>query len=128
MKEIIVFDGYCNFCSRWVDFILKRDNKKRFLFAASQSEKGVELLQQRKIDESETVLLITGEHVYHRSTAAIRILSGLSGSWRLVMILLIIPHFFRDPVYSFIAAHRHRWWGTRNECRLPSADEQDRFL
>ena len=86
------------------------------------------MLQQRKIDDAETVLLITGEHFYNRSTAAIRILSGLGKGWRLAMILLVIPKFVRDPVYTFIAARRRRWWGTRKECRLPSPDEQDRFL
>ena len=128
MNDIIVFDGYCNFFFMFVDFILKRDKRKRFLFTASQSEKGKDLLQHRKIEDAETVLLITGEQVYYRSTAAIRILSGLGKGWRLAMILLVIPKFVRDSVYTFIAARRRRWWGTRNECRLPSADEQDRFL
>lgn len=128
MKEIIVFDGYCNFCSTWVDFILKRDERKRFLFAASQTEKGIKLLQRLNLKEADSVLLIVGDKVYDRSTAAIYILSGIGGGWRLIKLFLGVPKIIRDPIYTFIAAHRYSWWGQRSDCRIPTREEQERFL
>jgi len=37
---LILFDGVCVFCSRWVRFVLKRDREARFRFVAIQSEAG----------------------------------------------------------------------------------------
>jgi predicted DCC family thiol-disulfide oxidoreductase YuxK len=128
MKEIIVFDGYCNFCSAWVEFLLKRDKQKRYLFTASQTEKGRELLHQLKQLEAETVLLVSGNKIYDKSTAALRVLMGIGGGWKLMGIFLAIPKVIRDPVYIFIASRRYRWWGKRNTCRIPSLEEQERFL
>ena len=44
--SVILFDGVCNFCNYWVNFILDRDKKNIFRFAALQSEKGYELLDK----------------------------------------------------------------------------------
>jgi predicted DCC family thiol-disulfide oxidoreductase YuxK len=128
MQEIIVFDGYCNFCSAWVEFLLKRDKQKRYLFTASQTEKGRELLHQLKQPEAESVLLVSGNKIYDKSTAALRVLIGIGGGWKLMGIFLAIPKVIRDPVYIFIASRRYRWWGKRNTCRIPSLEEQERFL
>ena len=35
---VIVFDGVCVLCSRWVDFILRHDRAGRFRLAAMQGE------------------------------------------------------------------------------------------
>lgn len=44
-QNIILYDGVCNFCNKWVDFILKIDKKKKFSFCALQSDNGKELLE-----------------------------------------------------------------------------------
>jgi predicted DCC family thiol-disulfide oxidoreductase YuxK len=42
--RIIVFDGVCVLCSRWVDFVLRRDPLGRYKFAAMQTARGRALL------------------------------------------------------------------------------------
>ena len=42
-KNIILFDGVCNLCSFSVQFIIERDLKGYFHFAAIESELGQQL-------------------------------------------------------------------------------------
>ena len=45
-QSLILFDGVCNFCNYWVNFIIDRDKQNVFKFAALQSEKGGDLLDK----------------------------------------------------------------------------------
>ncbi|MBK8663499.1 MAG: DUF393 domain-containing protein [Ignavibacteriales bacterium] len=47
-KLIILFDGVCNFCNYWVNFIIDRDRRSIQRFAACQSEFGQETLKKIK--------------------------------------------------------------------------------
>ena len=37
-KDLVIYDGVCNFCNGAVAFILKRDKTERFIFSPMQSE------------------------------------------------------------------------------------------
>ena len=41
---IILFDGVCNFCNRWVGFVVDNDVDGAYAFASMQSEVGRRLL------------------------------------------------------------------------------------
>ncbi|MEO7795066.1 MAG: DCC1-like thiol-disulfide oxidoreductase family protein, partial [Thermoanaerobaculia bacterium] len=43
---IVLFDGVCNLCNGSVQFLLRRDHRRRFRFAALQSDAGRQLLRQ----------------------------------------------------------------------------------
>lgn len=34
---------------------------------------------------------------------------------------------FRDPIYRWIARNRYRWFGKRDTCRVPTAEERERI-
>ena len=48
--DVILFDGVCVFCSRWVRFVADRDKAKRFRFTTIQSAYGARLAQALGID------------------------------------------------------------------------------
>lgn len=129
--SVIVFDGVCLLCNRWVDFILRHDRAGRFRFAAMQGSHGRALLQAHGLspDDPSSLLLVDGE-VSHTDTAAImRILRGLGGGWKVpAMLIAVVPRPLRDPVYRLIARHRYPWFGRREVCRLPAPAQADRFL
>ncbi len=127
-KSIIIFDGYCNFCSWSVNFLVKRDKKSRFVFTSNQSETGKRLLAHFNISTPESVLLVEEEHFYSSSTAVFRILGHLGLPWNLFRVFLLIPRALRDFVYRFISARRYRWWGRRNTCRVATKEELEKFL
>ena len=58
--NVILYDGVCNFCNAWVDILLQIDTKKRFRFAALQSDTGKKCLEGvgKERDDISSVMLI----------------------------------------------------------------------
>ena len=48
--DVILYDGVCVFCSRWIRFVAARDTERRFRFTAIQSSYGRRLAQALGID------------------------------------------------------------------------------
>ncbi len=76
-----------------------------------------------------TVVLVTGEGKFVRSTAILKVFQGLGGFWKGVgSVGLILPRSFRDWLYKVIAGRRYRWFGKKDSCRLPTPEERAVFL
>ena len=127
---IVLFDGVCHLCDRTVQFVLDRDSAGVFRFAALQSSLGQRLLRQYDLptDALDTMVLIHRGKAYTRSGAVLRMMRRLKFPWNLGAVFLIIPPPLRDLCYRFIAKRRYRWFGSRDECRLPDPTWKDRFL
>jgi predicted DCC family thiol-disulfide oxidoreductase YuxK len=129
-KYIVLFDGVCNLCNGAIQFLLKRDKKKQFLVGSLQGKKGQEYLAKYHLssDQYHSFLLIEGNVLYTRSTAVLRTLKHLGRGWQLLYVFIYIPQPIRDGVYKFIAANRYRWFGKKDQCRVPTVEERERFL
>ncbi|SEQ48023.1 thiol-disulfide oxidoreductase DCC family protein [Natrinema salaciae] len=129
---IVLFDGVCNLCNGFVQFILPRDTEGRFRFAALQSDVGEALLAERGLptDELESVVLIEGDDYYVKSAAVIRIARLLGGVYALLGPFRFLPRGLRDWAYDAVAARRYRWFGKRDQCAMPppDVDVSSRFL
>jgi predicted DCC family thiol-disulfide oxidoreductase YuxK len=127
---IILFDGVCNFCNRTVNVIIEHDKVAKFQFAASQTQAGINILQQFKLDQkaSASVILIDNDKVYTKTDAVIQIAQQLTGWPRLLIGLKFIPKFLRDFGYDLIAKNRYTLFGKRTTCRMPEVSERHRFL
>lgn len=129
---IILFDGVCNFCNRWVVFVIRHDKKGAIKFAALQSDAGKKILKEKNllqfIDNLDTFIFIVNSKAYTRSSAGLRIARYLNGGWKLLYAFLIVPRSIRDAVYNLIARNRYKWWGKRSECMVPSNEIKSRFL
>lgn len=133
MKQtsIVVFDGVCHLCNAWVRFLLKHDRVERFAFAAMQTDTGRRLLQAHGLDPDmpASFLLLDNQIAYTDSDAILRILRQLGGFWRgLGIVLSCIPRALRDPCYRFIARHRYRLFGRREQCMIPDEKISRRFM
>ncbi|MBI5373033.1 MAG: thiol-disulfide oxidoreductase DCC family protein [Sphingobacteriales bacterium] len=128
--SIVLFDGVCNLCNRSVQFIIKRDTKDRFRFAALQGKTGQALLAKHKLpaDSFNSFILAEGDRIYTRSTGALRMLKRLGGPWSLLYVFIIVPRFIRDGIYNWIARNRYRWFGKRESCMVPTPELKNRFL
>jgi predicted DCC family thiol-disulfide oxidoreductase YuxK len=129
-RPIVVFDGECVLCSRFVQFILRHDRNGRFRLLAAQSPTGAALYRHFGLDQIQfgTYILLQDGRAYLRSEASIRILEGLGPPWRLAVLARIFPRPLRDAFYDFVARNRLRWFGTRPTCSTPDPSQADRFI
>ena len=139
---IVLFDGVCNLCHSTVRFILRRDRRQLFSFASLQSKFARGILEDRGRaallpaavpadaagDAPGSLILIDGQRVWVRSSAALRIARRLRWPWPLLAAFLIVPPFLRDLPYRLIARTRYRFFGMRSVCSLPSSAQRERFL
>ena len=129
-EKVIVFDGVCNFCNAFVNFVLERDSRGLFKFGTLQSQPAQDILTKLHLStqDYETFLLLEHGKVFTKSTAALKIFRSLPGAWRWLYAFIIIPRPLRDMVYSFIARHRYQWMGKSDTCRVPTPKERARFI
>lgn len=130
MNNVILFDGVCNLCNFFVQFVIKRDKKNIFKFASLQSKYGKDLLRRFAKDNSqfESVVLFNGVNIFTESTAALLILKKLGRGWRLMYIFIILPKFLRDAVYRFVARNRYKWFGKKEYCMVPTEELKSKFI
>lgn len=127
---VILFDGVCNFCNSAVNFVIKRDIKSVFKFAALQSDAARQLLSafQSPAGNINSFVLIEYGKMYTRSSAVLRVCKRLNGLWPLAYGLSIIPRIIRDGIYNWIAGNRYQWFGKREQCMMPTAGIRARFI
>ena len=126
---LILFDGVCVFCSRWVRFVIDRDRRARFRFLAIQSEPGRVLAARFGIDPEapQTNAVVHGGWILFKSDAALAVLGELPGT-RFLACLRHLPGWVRNPIYDLIAGNRYRIFGRTDQCMIPSAEIRSRFL
>src|SRR5690348_4771358 len=75
---VLVFDGACVLCSRWVHFVLRHDRDARIRLAPMQSQAGRELLAKHGLDPDDplSLLYVVDGHGYQDSDAILRVLAS----------------------------------------------------
>ncbi len=118
-------------CSRFVQHVLRHDDRMFFRFCPIQSNKANDLLNKagytNPVDLT-TILLITPTGIQTESTAALTILSRLKGLSPLLGLGWLLPAFARDAMYRLVARNRIRVFGARTECFLHDASWSDRLI
>lgn len=130
-KKIVLFDGVCNLCNGFIQFIIKRDKNDVFRFASLQSEKGKQLISEHHIDikNLDTVILIDpGTAYYLKSDVALQIGKELKPFVLLSRVLTLIPSILRNIIYDLIAKYRYAWFGKKEACMIPTPELQSKFL
>jgi predicted DCC family thiol-disulfide oxidoreductase YuxK len=129
-SHVIYFDGVCNLCNGFVDFVIRRDKKNWFRFASLQSAAGQKICEELKLPSGQlqTVVLYKNGQYLTKSKAAIYIIGSLGFPWSLFKIFNIVPTFISNAVYDIIARNRLNWFGKRDTCRLPNEHEKELFI
>ncbi|MEO9513727.1 MAG: thiol-disulfide oxidoreductase DCC family protein [Flavobacteriaceae bacterium] len=130
-KKIILFDGVCNLCNGAVQFIIKRDTKDMFRYAALQSDMGRQLTVERAIDTSKVdsiILIEPGVAYFTKSDAALEIGKSFGGLWKVLSVFSWIPKSIGDAIYDLIARNRYKWFGKKDQCMIPTPELKAKFL
>ena len=127
--NVILFDGVCVFCSRWIRFVATRDVDRRFRFTPIQSAYGTRLAQTFGIDpdDPDTNAVIHGGRAHLKSDAALTVLSNLP-RWGWTRALFLVPKPLRDVVYGLVARNRYRIFGRYDACFVPDAEMRARVI
>ena len=124
---IIAFDGVCNLCNGFIQWLIKRDKEKKFRYTTLQSDSG-ELLKSATDINGDSVLLVYKESIYSLSDVGLKCMQILGGGWTVLSWLRFFPKSLRDTVYRFIARNRYKWFGKSDVCMLPDASIRSSFL
>jgi predicted DCC family thiol-disulfide oxidoreductase YuxK len=127
IRPIVFFDGVCNLCNRSVQFVIRHDKKKQFLFATLQSDLGQKARKELPGKAPDSFILFHNGKYYTRSAAALNVCKLLGGIWSLLYVGIIVPRFIRDSIYDLVSRNRYKWFG-KQECMVPSPDLKARFL
>jgi len=135
VKALVLFDGVCGLCNKFVQFVLNHDSQGRFHFASLQSDLARELLARhgKNPELLKTVYLVinpgtSDEKLYSKSAAALRIFGELEGPTKALKVFLIVPAPLRNVGYDLVAAVRYKIFGKSDTCPLPKASDRARFL
>jgi predicted DCC family thiol-disulfide oxidoreductase YuxK len=133
---ILLYDGVCGLCHRFVQFVLRRDRNAVFRFASLQSPFAAPILARHGANPTalDTVYVavnhgLPDEYLISRSDAAIFVLKQLPGVCRpAAFVLQAVPRFLRDAAYNVIARNRYAMFGRSEVCAVPSEQDRSRFL
>ena len=127
--NIVFFDGYCILCNGLVDFLLKADRKGMLKFASLQGDTAKKLLSPDYLDKVDTIIFKNQKgEISIKSRAIIQILITIGGIWKVLAVFSFLPSSFLNRIYDFVAQKRYKWFGKRDQCRIPNPDERERIL
>jgi len=129
-ETILFYDGVCNFCDSTVQFVLRFDSKRKFVFCPLQSEFGQNILRKHGYHQIEmnTLVMLHRGNILTESTAVLTTLKILGGLWRGFYGFMIVPPKIRNGFYQFIARNRYRFFGQKEACRIPDQGQREQFL
>lgn len=130
-EMLVVFDGICTFCNRWVMFVINRDPGSKFRFVTAQTPTGEIILRRFGVDPVQglnTILLTDGMQAWTKSEAIFNVLAMLSGPVRHLVVLRGLPRALRDWAYDQFGKRRYKLFGTLRSCPVPSREIATRFL
>lgn len=129
-KQIVLFDGVCNYCNDIVNKIINADNKDLFRFVALQSEKGKEIVKHMGLNPNidSIVLYQPGIAYYIKSEAVFKITKQLNSNFILFNILSWFPTNLTNIGYDYFAKNRYKWYGKKDTCMIPTPEIKSKFL
>ena len=133
--HLLLYDGECGFCHAAVQFVLARDRRRAFRFAALQGAPAASALAPFGGPPAELTSFLViedgrgGRPVLHdRADAALFVAQALGWPWRLLAVFRVLPRPWLDAAYGIVARHRHRLLGPADACILPRPEDRERFL
>jgi predicted DCC family thiol-disulfide oxidoreductase YuxK len=117
-------------CSRFIRQLIKLDKNRKYSFASISSSLSEKFLSSKinKEQVGKFIVLYSGDKVYKKSDAVIKIFTGFGGGFVLFNLLRVFPKILRDFVYDVFASYRYRLFGKLKQCDIPSKEIVDRFI
>ena len=116
-KIVIYYDGICFVCSSAIKALIKIDKNNILYFSPLQSNYAKSSINKKFLKEMDSVIVRQNEKFFLKSYAAFVVLRELKSPLRYLFYL--VPTFFADFIYDFVAKRRYSWFGKKEECIFP---------
>ena len=129
-KAIILYDGKCALCNKYIRFVIRFDKNDKLRFATIQSNIAKVIIKDYCIKDTgqDSIILHNRNKVLLKSDAVIAILHQLSFPINMSYILYILPSFIRDYIYDIISKNRYKMFKKSKECIIPETRYLHKFL
>ena len=126
-KIIVVFDGFCILCNKYVLMISERDFNNKIYFTTFQSKFMKDSYPNIKL--ANTVLVITEEKkILTKSEAITYCLSNIRFNKIILKFLNFTPVIILNFIYKIIAISRYWVFGKYNQCTIPNKIDKIKIL
>ena len=127
--DVILYDGVCVFCSRWIRFVVARDTAARFRFTAIQSPlrhsgAGFRHRPGRSRHQCGDPWRHCVFQIRRSADGAVKF-AGLAMGARAMR---GVPKPLRDAAYNLVARNRYRIFGKYEACFVPDAEFRARVM
>ena len=98
-NKIILYDGVCVLCNKWVNFIIKNDKNEVFKFSPLQSKTSKKILKSFKIpnENIDTIYILKDGEIFTKFKASTYALYNVNKVFIFLYFLnFIFPKFFLD--------------------------------
>jgi len=128
-EPIVLFDGVCSLCNTSVDFLVRNEKGDQLKFASLQSDLGKDIISiYHSGSVPDSILFYNEGTLYAKSSAIFKLCTFLKFPYSLLRIFKLVPRFISDNVYDWVAKNRYAWFGKKETCRIPTAEERSKFL
>ncbi|TBO40325.1 thiol-disulfide oxidoreductase DCC family protein [Pedobacter kyonggii] len=130
-KDIILFDGVCNFCNGFINYIITHDQANRFCFAPLDSKTALQLGKVHRVNfiKLNSIIVARNNKFLTQSNAVAYILKNLNVWWApLINVGYLVPGFIRNWLYKAFANNRYALFGQTDSCMLPTEHIRSKFL
>lgn len=103
---IILYDGECQFCNKWICFVKSKLQKNEISFIPLNSSKAINILKDYKIVNQDSIVYIKDDVVCLKSRAVFKICKQLKFPYNLLHFLTILPTFLLNFCYDLVAKRR----------------------
>jgi predicted DCC family thiol-disulfide oxidoreductase YuxK len=107
----LVYDGDCEFCTRLARWVEGHDRRGRVVARPNQEPGLIELLGLTRAEVDRASWAVGMDGRFEGAAGISRVLRELSGGWRVLGSLYLVPPvgWLEDRYYKRVA-RRRRWW------------------
>ncbi len=120
---IILYDGWCRFCSGIIGWISRSKAGKGLNYMPLQYIEESGLFQSKTVTSQmsfEEIWVINNSQVVKGVDGILLILVEMGGVyWVVAKVLRLFPMFILDYLYKLIAKNRYRIFGKNKQCTIP---------
>lgn len=125
---ILFFDGVCGMCNGLINFLMSEDKNHALRYAPLQGETAKDKVSADYLENLNSIVYQEADKVYTESDGIIHALAAMGGIYKLALGFKLVPKFLRNSIYKVISKNRYKWFGKKEQCRMPTLEEREKLL